>query len=263
MIRDSDYIDHLKKIEQMAYDAGKNVRREIKNPRQGYDARVSTFYLIAQVIRWFKVSLIFKNEYLENPRDPRWYDTIYISRYEQQHPEIGYIPIEEGHGLLMPETNDYHRSILVKEFKDVIRFAYSQVLYSIMESKFRLFLMTAYPGALGKRKDRRDIFYNVYKCLLEETERTQYEHLIWFFSLIRNTIHNNGKYWNKALPCVCTKYKGTIFKFEHGKMLTLPDDALKWLLLYITPDNIVMMEDIILNTKLREIEFIPEPVAQP
>ena len=164
----------------------------------------------------------------------------------------------------MPETNDY-RSILVKEFKDVIRFAYSQILHSIVESKFRLFLMTAYPGALEKRKnkkDRRNVFYNVYKCLLEETEKTRYEHLIWFLSLIRNTIHNNGKYWNKAVPCVCTKYKGTIFKFEHGKMLTLPEDALKWLLLYITPDVILMMEDIILNTELKEIHFIQEPAAQ-
>jgi hypothetical protein len=87
--------------------------------------------------------------------------------------------------------------------------------------------------------------------------------LIWFFSLIRNTIHNNGKYWNKGMPCVCTKYKGTIFKFEHGKMVTLPDDAMKWLLLYITPDVIDMMEDIILNTKLKKIQSIPEPAAQP
>ena len=38
MIRDSDYIGHLKIIEQMAYDAGKNVRREIKNPADGVGA---------------------------------------------------------------------------------------------------------------------------------------------------------------------------------------------------------------------------------
>jgi hypothetical protein len=35
------------------------------------------------------------------------------------------------------------------------------------------------------------------------------------------------------------------------------------LLLYITPDVIEMMEDIILNTKLKKIQSIPEPAAQP
>lgn len=268
MIEDSEYIEHLKVIELIAYDAGKNVRTQItkhKN-RYEYDARVSTFYLIAQVVRWFKLSLIFKKETLENPRLPHWYNNIYITKEKQPHPEIGYVPFkgEKGRGLVIPEINDY-RLILIKEFKDVMRVAYSQVLYSIMESKFRLFLMTGYPDALEnrkKREERRDIFYNVYKCLLEETGKTRYEHLIWFFSLIRNTIHNNGKYWNKTVRCVCTKYKGTEFIFEHGKMVTLPDDALKWILLYITPDFIDMMKDIILNTKLKDCDFIPEPTAQ-
>jgi hypothetical protein len=265
MMKDSDYIRHLKIIEQMANDVGKYVRTEIRNSKNKYvyDARVSTFFLIAQVVRWFKISLILKEECLN---DPRWYKTRYLLKHEQQQPEIGYVPFkgEKGRGLMMPEINDY-QLILIKEFKEVMRVAYSQVLYSIVESKLRLFLMTAYPDALEKRKkrDRRDIFSNVYKCLLEEAGKTQYEHLIWFFSLIRNTIHNNGKYWNKGMPCVCTKYKGTIFKFEHGKMVTLPDDAMKWLLLYITPDVIDMMEDIILNTKLKKIQSIPEPAAHP
>jgi len=262
-VRDADYIDHLKNIEQKAYDAGKRVRTEIKNPNNDYDARVSTFFFIAQVVRWFKISLIFKNEYLNNPLNPHWYNKIYLSKYRQRQPEIGYVPFQgiKGRGLLMPEINDY-RLILINEFEDVMRVAYSQVLYSIMESKFRLFLMKAYPDALKKR-GKKDIFHDVYECLLEETGRTRYKHLIWFFSLIRNTIHNNGKYWNKLMRCVCTKYKGNIFIFEHDNMVDLPGGAFTVLLLYITPDVIDMMEDIILNTKLKEIQSIPEPVAQP
>lgn len=60
---------------------------------------------------------------------------------------------EKGRGLMMPEINDY-QLILIKEFREVMRVAYSQVLYSIVESKLRLFLMTAYPDALEKRKKR-------------------------------------------------------------------------------------------------------------
>lgn len=85
--------------------------------------------------------------------DPRWYKTRYLLKHEQQQPEIGYVPFkgEKGRGLMMPEINDY-QLILIKEFKEVMRVAYSQVLYSIVESKLRLFLMTAYPDALEKRK---------------------------------------------------------------------------------------------------------------
>jgi hypothetical protein len=262
MMKDSDYIRHLKIIEQMANNAGKNVRTEIRNPKNKYvyDARVSTFFLIAQVVRWFKISLILKEECLN---DPHWYKTRYLLKREQQQPEVGYVPFkgERGRGLVMPEFHDYH-SILIREFDQVTLVAYSQVLFSIMESKFRPFLKTAYPDALKSRK-KRDTFHNVSECLLEETEKTRYKHLIWFFSLIRNTIHDNGKYWNEKIPCVCTKYKGTIFKFEHDKMVKLPGGAPKWLLLYITPNIIDMMEDIILNSKLKEISFIPEPAAQP
>jgi hypothetical protein len=259
-VRDADIIDHLKIIEQKAYDVGKKVRTEIKKPNNDYDARVSTFFLIAQVVRWFKICLIFKNKYLD---DPDWYKPIYLSEYKQQQPEIGYVPFKEikGRGLVMPEIDDY-RLVMINEFDHVMLVAYSQVLYSIMESKFRPFLMTAYPDALERRK-KRDIFHDVSECLLEETGKNRYKQLIWFFSLIRNTIHDNGKYWSKGMPCVCTKYKGTIFIFEHDKMVNLPGGAPKWLLLYITPDVIDMMEDIILNTRLKEISFIPEPVAQP
>ena len=256
-MRDADYIGHLKNIEQKAYDVGRRVRTEIKNPNNGYDARVSTFYLIAQAVRWFKISLIFKNEYLNNPLNPHWYNKIYLSKYRQQQPEIGYVPLEgiKGRGLLMPEINDY-RLNLINEFEDVLRVAYSQVLYSIMESKFRLFLLALDQHAL----DNTDKFSSVYHLLLKKIEKRKYEHLIWFFSLIRNTIHNNGKYWNTRMRCVCTKYKGNIFKFEHDNMVNLSGGAFTVLLLYITPDVIDMMEDIILNSKLIKINSIPEPV---
>ena len=120
----------------------------------------------------------------------------------------------------MPNVNDY-RLILVKEFDEVMLVAYSQVLYSIIESKFRLFLMTVYPDALVKRK-QKDWFSNVYKCLLEESKKTQYENLIELFSLIRNTIHNNGRYMNPKRPHVQIPLRGNPVEFEHDKMVSLP-----------------------------------------
>jgi hypothetical protein len=191
-VRDADIIDHLKNIEQKAYDAGKKVRTEIKNPNNDYDARVSTFFIIAQAVRWFKIFLILKTEYLDKQH---WYDTIYLSQYRQQQPEIGYVPFQgiKGRGLLMPGVNDYHL-MMIDEFNYVMLVAYSQVLYSIMESKFRLFLLALDQHAL----DNIERFSYVYPLLLKEIRRkTKYRRLIRFFSFIRNTIHNNGMHRNK------------------------------------------------------------------
>jgi hypothetical protein len=167
----------------------------------------------------------------------------------------------KGRGLLMPGVNDYHL-MMIDEFNYVMLVAYSQVLYSIMESKFRLFLLALDQHAL----DNIERFSYVYPLLLKEIRRkTKYRRLIRFFSFIRNTIHNNGMHRNKREPNVRMKYKGKLFKFQYDRMVKYPYpfSALTVLLLYITPDVIEMMEDIILNTKLKKIQSIPEPAAQP
>ncbi len=259
-MREADIIDHLKNIEQKAYDVGKRVRIEIKNPNSGYDARVSTFFIIAQAVRWFKIFLILKIEYLDKQH---WYDTIYLSKYRQQPPEIGNVPLQgiKGRGLVMPGVNDYH-FMMIDQFNSVMLVAYSQVLYFIMESKFRLFLLALDQHAL----DKVERFSYVYPLLLKKTRRkTTYQRLIRFFSFIRNTIHNNGMHRLNREPNVRMKYKGKLFKFQYDRMVKYPYPftALTVLLLYITPDVIDMMEDIILNTKLKKIQSIPEPAARP
>ena len=236
------FINKLKDIEQHAYDTGNRIQTHINNP--DYDARVSTFYLIAQAVRWFKIYLILKEEYLD---DPIWYRNIYLSDYKQQPPEIRQVkfPINR------------HR-VLIKEFHEVMILSYSQVLYSIIESKFRLFLKNIDPSS-----EEGESFNRVRGKLLSKIRKTQYEHLIWFFSLIRNTIHDNGKHTNKKLPCVCTKYKGNIFKFELNKMVNYHGGSFTLLLKQITPDVIDMMEDIILNSDLKNFDSIPEPASIP
>ena len=158
----------------------------------------------------------------------------------------------------MPGVNDY-RSLMIDEFNHVMLVAYSQVLYSIMESKFRLFLLALDQHAL----DKTDWFSYVYLLLLKKTRRRiKYRCLIRFFSFIRNTIHNNGKHRNKREPNVRMKYKGKLFKFYYDRMVKYPYpfSALTVLLLYISPDVIDMMEDIILNTKLKKFNLYPSPL---
>jgi hypothetical protein len=79
IMSDYPFINDLKDFEQKAYDTGNKIQIRLNNPRR--DARVSTLFFVAQVIRFTKIYLILKSEYLDH-RD--WYIDIYLAKYEQQ-----------------------------------------------------------------------------------------------------------------------------------------------------------------------------------
>jgi hypothetical protein len=162
---DYPFINELKDLEQKAYNTGNKIQRQINNAV--YDARVSTFYFIAQAIRSIKIYLILKNEYLD---DRQWCIDTYLSKYKQEWPVTG--------GKIMQIINDHN--VLTKEFNEIMLVAYSQILFSIVESKFRLFQLAIDPNALTNRSDK---FTNVYTCLLSEIKKTIYQDFIIFFCI--------------------------------------------------------------------------------
>jgi hypothetical protein len=115
---------------------------------------------MAQAIRSLKIYLILKKEYLDRLE---WYVETYLSKYKQQWPVTG--------GKASQIIND-HR-VLTKEFNEVMLMGYTQILFSIVESKFRLFLMTIDPNAL---KGKKDSFSNVYEALLGPTSKINKPH---------------------------------------------------------------------------------------
>jgi len=58
------FISQLKELEQRAYSTGIKIQTKINNEIR--DARVSTFYFMAQVIRSLKLYLVLKIEYLDH-----------------------------------------------------------------------------------------------------------------------------------------------------------------------------------------------------
>jgi hypothetical protein len=141
----------------------------------------------------------------------------------------------------------------------VMLIGYTQILFSIVESKFRLFQMAIDPNAL---KGKSNEFYHVYTWLLPKINKAQYQEFVRFFALIRNTIHNNGMYVKATKRYDSSEYRGKKYEFKHNEFVKYPDDVdvSNLLLLQITPDVIDMMEDIILNSELIDIKSIPEPV---
>jgi hypothetical protein len=103
-------------------------------------------------------------------------------------------------GKIKEIINDHQ--VLTMEFNEVMLMGYTQILFSIVESKFRLFQTAINPNA-----KEGDFFINVYTLLLKTLDKCQYQKLIEFFSLIRNTIHNNGIYVNANKPHIPIEYR--------------------------------------------------------
>ena len=239
-MNEHDYINKLKELELRVYDIWIKVRTQINNE---LDARVSTFHSMAIAIRSFKIYLILKEKYLD---DKQWFTNIYQSEYKQPWPVTD--------GIIQVTNFDQE---LTHDFNVLMLMSYTQILFSIVESKFRLSLMAIDPNALGKKY----YFHDVYTCLLKRVEKTQYQEFIKFFSLIRNTIHNNGVYMKASKRYDSSEYRGKTYEFKHNEFVKYPDGVCpsSLLLLQITPDVIDMMEDIIMNSELININSIPEP----
>lgn len=171
-----EFINELKEHEQRSCKAGQTqINYEIR------DARVSTFYFMAQVIRSLKIYLILKKKYLDRRE---WYDEVYLSKYEQQWPA-------GVSGKTLQTIEDHNMLTIV---------VYTQVLFSTVQQ------MTLDSNAL---KGKSNAFYHVYTWLLPRVNKhkTQYQNLIKVFSYIRNTIHNNGQYMDTEHPYVSIEYR--------------------------------------------------------
>ena len=133
-MNEHDYINKLKELELRVYDIWNKVRTQINNE---LDARVSTFHSMAIAIRSFKIYLILKERYLD---DKQWFTNIYQSEYKQPWPVTD--------GTIQITNFDQE---LTHDFNVLMLMSYTQILFSIVESKFRLSLMAIDPNALGEK----------------------------------------------------------------------------------------------------------------
>ena len=145
------------------------------------------------------------------------------------------------------EHNDHNE--LNAELDKVMLVGYIQTLFSITESRFRLFVIAINPNACN---NGRDSFSNIYTHLLSKINKKKYKGMLNLFTHIRNTIHNNGVYLAKDEDDPkphALKYKGNTYRFEDGKAVDYKRHSFELIFYEITPDIIHMFEDIILNSK--------------
>jgi hypothetical protein len=104
----------------------------------------------------------------------KWYVEKYLHKWGQSW------PVTTGRiGMIL---NDHE--VLNSDFDQVVLIGYTQILFSIIDSRFRLFTTTIDPMACNEGTDK---FSNISEWLLKQlNKKEQYENLLKFFALIRN-----------------------------------------------------------------------------
>jgi len=247
MMNDGELVRKLMELEDRTYNSGNDILRKISayTETSDYDARASSFYILSQLLRSLKIYFILKAEYLS---DRDWYVNTYLQKWQQHWPVVG-----GKYGLIV---NDHE--ILNKDFDQVMLTGYIQLLYSIIESRFRIFTRAIQPQAFNEGTDK---FYKIYIWLLDRLELAErYKNLLRLFGLIRNSIHNNGVYMNKRNPQPKPiPYNGKEYTFEHSKAVLL-GNAYNLIISEITPDLITMMEKIITSNEIITKPYLRDPM---
>jgi hypothetical protein len=91
-------------------------------------------------------------------------------------------------------------------------------------------------------------------------QRQDYIELLDLLRHIRNTIHNNGVYFQKSGQDRSRQYKGKPYKFEIGKPVNFPGGVLSFLL-DLMPDILKMIEDVIYSTDIISRNKIIDPLV--
>jgi hypothetical protein len=95
--------------------------------------------------------------------------------------------------------------------------------------------------------------YESYLCL----RKSDYE-VLKFFTAIRNTIHNSGIYFSSFNKEESYTYRNTTYHFKHGDPINfVSQEFVRTLLL----DFLELFSKTINNSKIRDIEFIRDPIG--
>ena len=101
-------------------------------------------------------------------------------------------------------------------------------------------------------------FKRIYEHLLKILNIENYANLLKLLRLIRNTIHNNGVYFDRRGRDECVEYDGAIYKFEVGKPVEL-GDVWQLFLFNLVPDILKMVIHIVNSNEIIRKARIIDP----
>ncbi|HEX9927285.1 MAG TPA: hypothetical protein VGB02_01950 [Pyrinomonadaceae bacterium] len=228
-----DYNALINQLEQLRPKVDTNIEQlkgTIPNCRLN-DARLTAILHIGQIIDSAHLTFTFISHNL-TPFDNSWWKEVYKSPF--------------------PNFTDYDKSVVINNLTvGFVKVAFVQNLFSIIDSSFRLYLRAIDPtvcnGSTGN-------FQNIYTALKSRLTAfpSDGDELIKLLRLTRNTIHNNGVYFDKNANNDQVTYKSVTYNFNHGKvikfvtwewLIEMLDDARQMLMGIILDANIIGITD--------------------
>src|SRR5215213_7119798 len=202
MVNSSNAIMQLVLIRNNFHKAREHLISDHQNIDTNEDARITIFSKIIIVLDSTTLYFTLHKFHLT---DPAWWKNISSTKIGNS---IVINPSEE----VIPQ--------LVDAFDQFITVSFVQLLFSSLESSLRIFLRALDPIACDKGTAE---FKRIYVHLLKILDIEKYANLLKLLRLIRNTIHNNGVYFDRRRRDECVEYDSAIYKFEVGKLVELGD----------------------------------------
>ncbi|MFX1538020.1 MAG: hypothetical protein ACFFDI_27820 [Promethearchaeota archaeon] len=125
-------------------------------------------------------------------------------------------------------------SIWVQEYDGFLKIGFVQAVFLAIESSLRIFLRALDPMACkGGMAEFKSIYECLFKSKLSGCPADGFE-LLDLLRNIRNTVHNNGVFFNLKRSDASVKWAGQTYVFKHG----IPVDFVTWDLIIHAADAV-------------------------
>lgn len=189
-----------------------------------HDARITAFSKLINVLNSVQLAFTFVSKHLLHKP---WWDA------------IARTPIP-----------DSDKQVYANEFANFTKVGFVHAMFSSIESSLRLFLRALDPVACNGGMAE---FKSIYDCLFSSklaTAPTDGTQLLDLLRLVRNTIHNNGVYFNPRGGNVTLNWQGQTFEFRQGA----PVDFVTWEFLIRVSDSLrTLLRQVVEDAKLRNV----------
>src|SRR6266516_2597979 len=194
------------------------------------EARVTIFTKYANTLSSVYLGLIFEQEHLSHRQ---WW----------MSPRFA--------AMTSLTDNDIQNELVA--FDRFLRVGCIQMQVSAIESSFRFYVRALDPTAC---KNGHSEFEPLYRWLFKRLDLQHYEPLMQLLLSVRNTIHNDGVYFNRLGYNKTLVYKGTTYSFEVGKEVNF----VTWpFLLYLAEELIHMIIEVVESKALATLVAIDDP----
>jgi hypothetical protein len=194
------------------------------------DARLMAFSKCLHILNTIKLSLMFAEDAMKPARNEWW------KAYYQTEPDLEWVGV------------DY-----LNQLDIILRIGFIQFIFAAMESTLRVILRALDPKAC---RGGTATFESIYRCLLKKLRLGNWEPLLKFLRLVRNTEHNNGVFLPESGKDDTAVFNGKSYEFKVGARI----DFLNWELLTDLLNSIEMiLFEIISHPQVCSLGSIDDP----